>query len=295
MVFTTLQIFNKSINDDFSERGYEQMVDVIKLHDVNVYLSGEWILRNLSFTVQPGEFLGIIGPNGAGKTTLLRVLLGMIQPQNGNVQVMGQEISSASSSLIGYVPQSREISPETPLRAWDFVSFGLPHKYRPWLTKQDRMLVQEVLHLTNSEKYAHKPIGKLSGGERQRLFLAQALLRNPKVLLLDEPTSNLDPSAQENIATVVKKVNVERGISIIFVTHDIHLISRYAHQILYLTREHYTKGTVKEVIKPEVLSTLYGLPVQVSKPETKIIMSSPNVIGLNTSYLHSSKISVGGL
>ena len=221
--------------------------------------------RSLSFTVQPGEFWGIIGPNGAGKTTLLRVLLGMIQPQTGTVQIMGQEISSAGSSLIGYVPQSREISPETPLRAWDFVSFGLPHKFRPWLTKRDRMLVEEVLQLTNSKEYAHKPIGKLSGGERQRLFLAQALLRNPKVLLLDEPTSNLDPRAQENLAAVVKKVNEERGISIIFVTHDIHLISRYAHQILYLTREQYTKGSVKEVIKPEVLSTLYGVQEKVSE------------------------------
>jgi ABC-type Mn2+/Zn2+ transport system ATPase subunit len=106
---------NLEYRTGFLGRECNQMNAVIKLQDVNVYFSGEWILRNLSFTVHPGEFWGIIGPNGAGKTTLLRVLLGMINPQTGTVQIMGKEISSAGSSLIGYVPQSREISPETPL------------------------------------------------------------------------------------------------------------------------------------------------------------------------------------
>lgn len=254
------------------------MTDIITLENVNVHLGGEWVLRNLSFRVRSKEFLGIIGPNGAGKTTLLRVLLGMIQPQDGRVLVMGEEVTKAGSTYIGYVPQSRQIDPETPLRAWDFVSFGLPHKYRPWLTKQDRMLIQEALYLTDSERYAEKPLGKLSGGERQRLFLAQALLRNPKVLLLDEPTSNLDPGAQENLAALVERVNKERGISVVFVSHDINLISRYAHQILYLTRERYVKGTVEEVMKPEVLTKLYGVPVEVTTSGSKILVSSPNLV-----------------
>lgn len=254
------------------------MIHAVTLDNVNVHLGGEWILRNLSFNVPVGEFMGIIGPNGAGKTTLLRVLLGTIQPQDGTVKVAGKEITSTGSPLIGYVPQSRQIDPETPLQAWDFVSFGLPHKYRPWLTKEDRKLIQEALRLTDSERYAHKPLGKLSGGERQRLFLAQALLRDPKVLLLDEPTSNLDPGAQENLAAVVERVNRERGISVVFVSHDVNLISRYAHQILYLTRDHYVKGTVEEVMQPEVLTKLYGVPVEVTKSGANILVSSPNLM-----------------
>ncbi|SMQ86964.1 zinc/manganese transport system ATP-binding protein [Bacillus sp. OV166] len=254
------------------------MKDAITLENVNVHLGGEWILRNLSFNVAFGEFMGIIGPNGAGKTTLLRVLLGMIQPQDGTVKVGGKNIKSAGSPLIGYVPQSRQIDPETPIQGRDFVSFGLQHKYRPWLTKQDRILVEEALHLTDSENYADKPLGKLSGGERQRLFLAQALLRDPKVLLLDEPTSNLDPGAQENLAAVVERVNRERGISVVFVSHDVNLISKYAHQILYLTREQYVKGTVEDVMQPEVLTKLYGVPVEVTRPGTKFLMSSPNIM-----------------
>jgi zinc/manganese transport system ATP-binding protein len=253
-------------------------MDAVLVENLGVSFGGEWILRNLSFTVKPGEFMGIIGPNGAGKTTLLRVLLGMIQPQNGQVQVMGRNITTAGSSLIGYVPQSRQIDPETPLRARDFVSFGLPHKFRPWLTKRDRLLVNEALRLTDSERYADKPIGRLSGGERQRLFLAQALVRDPKVLILDEPTSNLDPGAQENIAAVVRRVNRERGITVIFVSHDINLIARYADEILYLTRGHYAKGKVEEVMQPEVLSKLYGAPVEVTKSGTKILVTSPNLI-----------------
>ncbi|WCK52777.1 ABC transporter ATP-binding protein [Aneurinibacillus sp. Ricciae_BoGa-3] len=250
----------------------------IEVEDIGISFGGEWIIRNLSFSVKPGEFMGIIGPNGAGKTTLLRILLGIMQPQQGFVKVMGKTITSTGSPAIGYVPQSRQIDPETPLIARDFVSFGLPHRFRPWLTKKDRSLVSEALSLTDSEKYADKPIGKLSGGERQRLFLAQALLRNPKILFLDEPTSNLDPGAQEKMAAVVQKVNRERGISVVFVSHDIDLIARYAHEILYLTRGNYVKGTVEEVMQPEVLSQLYGAPVQITKSGSKMLVTSPNLI-----------------
>jgi zinc/manganese transport system ATP-binding protein len=256
----------------------ESYMEAMLVKNLGVSFSGEWILNNLSFSVKQGEFMGIIGPNGAGKTTLLRLLLGMAQPHHGIIEVMGKEITSTGSPFIGYVPQSRQIDPETPLIARDFVSFGLPHKYRPWLTKQDRLLVSESLAMTDSEKYADKPIGKLSGGERQRLFLAQALLRKPKILFLDEPTSNLDPGAQENIATVVQKVNRESGISVVFVSHDINLIARYADEVLYLTRGHYVKGTIEEVMKPEVLSKLYGAPVEITKSGSNILVTSPNLI-----------------
>jgi zinc/manganese transport system ATP-binding protein len=245
------------------------LTEAVTLKNVNVSFDGKWVLRDLSFSVESGEFLGIIGPNGSGKTTLMRVLLSMLKPQEGTVKI-------ENDSRIGYVPQSRQIDPDTPLSARNFVSLGLPHKFRPWLSLQDRTIVEEALELTNSIDYADKPIGKLSGGQRQRLFLAQALVRNPHILLLDEPTSNLDPGAQETIASVVDQVRRERGITVLFVSHDVNLISRYADKILYMTKDSYAIGAVEEIMQSSVLSKLYGMPVEVVHAGSSLLVSFAN-------------------
>lgn len=254
---------------------------------LNVCLGGTRILRDLSFTVKPGEFVGIIGPNGAGKTTLLRALLGMLKVESGTIAFQG-DAHVPNSSMIGYAPQSRQLDGETSLRAWDFVSFGLPHRFRPWLTRLDRKIIQEAMYVTDSERLANKAIGKLSGGERQRLFIAQALVRNPQILLLDEPTSNLDPGAQENLASVISRINEEKGISILLISHDVNLVAKYAHRILYLTKGQYAMGTVKQVLQANVLTRLYGAPVEVLNVGSKIIvLTSAASSGKTSICLHS--------
>ena len=245
------------------------MTEAITLKNVNVSFDGKWILRNLTFSVESGEFLGIIGPNGSGKTTLMKVLLKMLKPQKGTVEIV-------NASGLGYVPQSRQIDPETPLSSRDFVSLGLPHKFRPWLTSRDRMIVDEAMEMTDSMDFAGKPIGKLSGGQRQRLFLAQALVKNPQMLLLDEPTSNLDPGAQETIASVVDRIRRERGITVLFVSHDVNLISRYADKILYMTQDSYAIGPVDDIMQSSVLSSLYGMPVEVVHAGSSLLVSFAN-------------------
>lgn len=246
----------------------------ISVNDVHASRGGKPVLEHLSFTVKPGEFLGIIGPNGAGKTTLFGVILGLIEPQAGTVRITTEDGRSASPSVVGYVPQSRPIDPETPIQVWDFVSLALPHKYRPWLTRSDKARVKEALELTQAAHLARQSIGRLSGGEKQRVFLAQALVREPKILLLDEPTSNLDPGAQEQMAAVVNEVCRRKGVSVLFISHDVNLIAQYADRILYLTRGHYAIGTVDEVIRSDVLSQLYGTPVHVSRAGSKLIVAS---------------------
>ncbi len=253
------------------KRGVSLESQIVVDH-VNVHVGGQWILKNISFQVKPGEFIGIIGPNGAGKTTLLRTLLGMIKPDSGTISYRDDN-KMKGKSIIGYAPQSRQINPETPLCAWDFVSFGLPHRMRPWLTKQDKRVVEEVMALTDSLSFAKKPIGSLSGGQRQRLFVAQALVRNPGILLLDEPTASLDPGAQENLAAVVKRINRERGTSVMFVGHDVNLIAKHADRILYITKGNYTMGTVNQVLQSDVLSSLYGVPVEVNHLDGKIVVT----------------------
>lgn len=244
----------------------------IVVEHLNVHLGGNWVLRDLSFNVKPGEFLGIIGPNGAGKTTLLRALLGELKPESGSITFQVKDTGAPAQPVLGYAPQSRQMDRETPLRAWDFVSFGLRRRFPPWLSRQDRKIVKEAMLATDSYEFAEKPVGKLSGGERQRLFIAQTLVRNPQVLLLDEPTSNLDPGAQENIASIVHYLNQERGIGVLFVTHDVNLIANHAHRILYLASGQYAIGTVKQVLQSSVLSRLYGAPVEVLNVGSKIVV-----------------------
>jgi zinc/manganese transport system ATP-binding protein len=247
----------------------------ILVKDISVHLGGKSILDHVSFTVKSGEFLGIIGPNGAGKTTLFQILLGLLEPQLGSIQFEDEFHKKIEhSTVIGYVPQSRQLDPEIPMTSWDFVSLGLPHKIRPWFTSKDREAIENALLLTDAESLTYKMIGKLSGGERQRVYLAQALVRNPRVLLLDEPTSNLDPGAQEKMAAVVARICNETGVSVLFISHDINLIARYANRILYLTKGHYAMGTVDEVMQSDVLSNLYGNTVEVMKKGSKLMVVS---------------------
>lgn len=250
------------------------MSSQIIVDDISVNLGGQSILSHLDFTVSSGEFLGILGPNGAGKSTLFRVILGMLEPQSGTITIKEAHNQSTRSTAIGFVPQARQIDPETPLLAKEFVALGLPHRYRPWLTHQDKKTVEEALFLTDAAHFADKPIGKLSGGEKQRIYLAQALVRNPQVLLLDEPTSSLDPGAQEHMAALVDRVCREQHKTVLFISHDINLIARYAHRILYLTRGHYAVGAVDEIMTQEVLSKLYGSTMEVSKVGSKLLVTS---------------------
>lgn len=254
-----------------AENSAAAVFSVLDVQGVTVYLGGRTILKDISFQVKPGEFVGILGPNGAGKTTLFRVLLQMIKPQKGKV-VLNRDVQ-VGKSAIGYVPQSRQIDPDLPMWAWDFVSLGLPHSFRPWMNNAEKAAVQDALELTGALHLARKPIGLLSGGERQRVFLAQALVRSPQILLLDEPTSNLDPGAQEAMAELVHTVCRTRNISVLFISHDVNLVNRYADRILYLTPEHYAMGTVEEVMQPAVLGQLYGSAVNVVRLDGKLFIT----------------------
>jgi len=219
----------------------------LEVRNITVYINGDKILNHVSFSVHRGEFLSVIGPNGAGKTTLLKVISGLIRPQSGIVKIH----NGKGKAAIGYVPQSRLIDPETPVQVRDFVSFGLPSLIKPWLTKKDRKAIEKVMALTHTMHLAGKPVGKLSGGERQRVFLAQALLREPEVLLLDEPTSHLDTGAQEQMAALVYKLCRDRKMSVLFVSHDLNLVAKFAHRILYLAKDGYAIGEADEILGAE--------------------------------------------
>ncbi|MDQ0190713.1 metal ABC transporter ATP-binding protein [Alicyclobacillus cycloheptanicus] len=242
------------------------MSSVLEVRDLSVQVNGGWIFQGISFQLHPGEFLAVIGPNGAGKSTLLRAILGMQSNRTGEVAGTRQK------RALGYVPQARQVDADTPVKVFDFVSFGLTHRLRPWLTRAEKQQVNDALEVTDCLEFAHRPIGKLSGGQKQRVYLAQVLVRHPKVLLLDEPTSNLDPRAQTQVAEIVSHISKTRNVSVIFVTHDMNLAAKYATRVLYLTQGRHALGTVAEVMNTSVLSRLYGIPIQLVHAGTEMVL-----------------------
>lgn len=245
----------------------ETRTSIVAFQDAAVQIGRRAIWRQATFALEPGEFVAILGPNGAGKSTLLRLLLGLLQPSEGSVRVLGHT-PRRGNRVIGYVPQRRLLDPDLPVRGRDLVMLGLDG-FRwgfalPGRTRQQRQArVTEALAAVEATAYADRPIGHLSGGEQQRLFLAQALVGRPRLLLLDEPLASLDMRSQVGTAHLVARLAREWGITVLLVTHNINPVLPLVDRVLYIARGHVAIGTAEEIITTPQLSRLYDAPVEV--------------------------------
>ena len=251
---------------------------VLELDHVTLELCGRTILRDTGFVVKQGEFIGVLGPNGAGKTTLMRAVLGLVPAAHGAIRVLGQPVERGNAS-IGYMPQTRSALAGRRVRGRDFVAmaadghrWGLPHA-----DAKTRADVERVLDLVDGRKLAERPLSELSGGERQRLLLAQCLLGNPKLLLLDEPLISLDPHHQKSVVELVRRVQQELGIAVLFSAHELNPLLNSLDRVLYLGSGVAALGTVDEVITRPVLSRLYGSPIDVMRVNGRIFVMSGDV------------------
>lgn len=197
------------------------------------------VVHQLSFAVNQGDFLVVIGENGVGKTTLVRALLGFLEPQGGT-------ISKQPNLKIGYVPQFRNLDAEYPLSIRDFVALNLPKKIRPWLSKGERKFLNQILHDTKLKEIADRPLGLASGGEKQRAYLAQALLADPQLLIMDESTASLDNEMKFELLDLVSRFQ-QLGLSVIFITHDWELARHYGTRYLHLMTNRYEQGPINEL------------------------------------------------
>jgi zinc/manganese transport system ATP-binding protein len=236
----------------------------VALNDVTLRLGHRTILSHVSFAIGGDEFIGVLGPNGAGKTTLMRAMLGLLPPQSGTIVLFGQS-PSLSRRLIGYMPQSRSALPASRLSGWDFVAAAAAgHRWGlPILDRTGRDDVGRVLDLVAASPLARRPLATLSGGERQRLLLAQALLGHPRLLLLDEPLISLDPHRQHEVVALVRRLQRELGIAVLFSAHELNPLLGALDRVLYLGGGHAALGPVAEVITGPVLSRLYDTPIDV--------------------------------
>jgi len=247
--------------------------ELLRLDGVGVRLGGREILRDVSFSIRPGEFTGLIGPNGAGKTTLLRVILGLQQASSGSVLIDGAPRAARGSS-IGYVPQKLAIEPDVPLRVRDVVTLGLDgNRFGLRLpSRARRELVGDMITAVGAQRYADARIGELSGGEQQRVMIAHTLISRPRLLLLDEPLANLDLSSEQGIVSVLARLARAERVAVLLSAHDMNPLMPVMDRIVYVAAGRVAVGSTDEVVQPEVLSRLYGQHVDVIRVHGRVLV-----------------------
>lgn len=225
------------------------MDTVLNVNGLSVHFKANRVLSDLSFSINRGESLAIIGPNGAGKTVLLRSLIGSI-PFSGTVQW-------ASGTRIGYVPQKLDLDRDIPITGFDFL------RARVALDQKRALSISSVLaEVGLSLDVARLPIGDLSGGQFQRILIAFALVGDPTVLLLDEPTAGVDLPGEERLNQLVHRLQQSKGLTVLFISHELSVVDQYATNVLCLSRAHPCFGPPKTLLTPGTLRDLYGTEVK---------------------------------
>jgi len=245
----------------------------VRMRGASAVVGGTTVWSDVSLDVAAGEFVAVLGPNGCGKSTLLKVLLGLT-PSHGMVEVLGAR-PGRRNNRIGYLPQRRAFDAGVRIRGIDVVSMGLDGARWgtpvPWLTRllaprrfaERRRRLEQVIEVVGAADYARRPIGRCSGGEQQRLLIAQALIRRPELLLLDEALASLDVPSQAGISALVRDICRRDRVAVVMVAHDVNPILPYLDRVIYLARGSAVIGTPEEVITADQLSALYGIPIEV--------------------------------
>jgi zinc/manganese transport system ATP-binding protein len=241
---------------------------IIEAHSLSVGFEDREIWGRADFKIKPGEFIGLLGSNGAGKTTLFKVILGLSNPMKGTLRVFGQK-PKRGNEQIGYIPQKRDIDMESKINALEYVRLGLQGKKLgfafPSTARKERGLALKSLEAVDSVSLAYRPLSELSGGELQRVYLAQALVGKPTLLLLDEPLANLDIKRENQLIRLIHSVAKSENIAVLLIAHDVNPLLPLVDRIIYIANGHVASGKPDEIVTNKKLSELYGAPIEVLK------------------------------
>ena len=241
-----------------------------------------WLEAN--FSIPCGSFTAILGPNGAGKSTLIRLILGLLHPMAGELEVFG-ESPRRGNPRIGYVPQGSTFDPELSIRGRDFVGLGVDgHRWGVRLTGREQVAAATdvAIAAVSAQGYANRQLGRLSGGEQQRLLLAQALVGQPSLLLMDEPLSHLDVRNQGAIVQLISEVARERHLTVLLIAHDVNPLLPHIDHVLYIAQGKLAMGKPADIITSETLSAIYSAPVDVLRDRLGRVF----VVGLEEEVSH---------
>jgi zinc transport system ATP-binding protein len=239
---------------------------IVELRDVSVrYSNGVLALDRITLDVNDRDLIGLIGPNGAGKSTLLSVILGLIKPSFGSVKLFGTQVLTRNLRLVGYVPQ-RAVTQDTnsPFTVFETVMLGRIAQVGPLrrFGLEDRKKVEETLRLFGIHELKDRRVGQLSGGQSQRVFVAKAMVAEPRLLLLDEPTSGIDSASKAEFYGILERLNKEMGITVILSSHDIGVITKLANRVVCINRSLFFCGRNSEFSVSSVLPKMYDYPVE---------------------------------
>jgi zinc transport system ATP-binding protein len=240
---------------------------IVEIQDVGVkYPNGVTALEGINIDINPRDVIALIGPNGAGKSTLLKIILGLIKPTSGSVKLFGCPDLSKNLKYVGYVPQSAQArDPNLPFNVYETVMIGrtpiagLFHRTKA----EDRQKVEETLKVFGIYELKDRKIGQLSGGQSQRVFLAKAMVSEPKLLLLDEPTSGVDTASKKDFYNILERLNKENGITVILSSHDISVITKIANRVLCVNKSQFFCGENEDFSADTELHKVYGHAVEI--------------------------------
>jgi zinc transport system ATP-binding protein len=227
--------------------------EVIKLENVTYRYNSDLVLENISFKADQGDLLGIIGPNGAGKTTLFSLILGLLEGYQGKITMFGEDIRNNRKILkkIGYIPQKNIIDQGFPATVEEIVSLGV-------FERKTKDKIISAINTVGLLEQKHKRIGELSGGQQQRILIAKALVNEPQLLILDEPTTGIDLETQNKFYALLRKLNSENKITIILASHDLDAINKLANKIACVNRKMSFHGDAREFFGNEQLLKSYS-------------------------------------
>ena len=235
---------------------------VIRVEDLYYRVGKQEILSDISFEIEQGDYVALLGPNGGGKTTLAKAILGLLVPSSGKIEIFGEERKHFKSWYkVGYVPQNVSLFDSNfPLSVYEAVSLGLAAK-KSWFSRLDngdREQIEAVIEMASIADLRDKNLSELSGGQRQRVMIARALVSQPEILILDEPSTGVDIASQHKFYDFLKKLNQEENLTIIFITHDLGVIADDVTHVLSVNQKLIYSGTAEGMLSCEAVSELYG-------------------------------------
>lgn len=234
------------------------MKSAIEIKNLSLSFGDIKVLENINLTIPENSFVSIVGPNGAGKTTLMKILLGLIKFNSGEVKIFDKNITDVDPSLIGYVPQIKTMDRSFPALAIELVTSGITRRW-PWFIKsEEKQKSLAALALVKAGNLANRTLSELSGGELQRVCLARSIVRNPKLVVLDEPATGIDAIGEADLYNLLEAYQEKSGATILMITHDWHVANHHSDFVLLLNRKQVSFGPPAEALSETNLRIAFG-------------------------------------